>query len=414
MTAPPARPSFSNLVSADSMTRSLRAFIGAGGVPGHAYPAFALARALVERGHEVTIETLECWRHVVVDLGAAFRAAPQRIVFPGPAGPEDTDPDFATVVRGLLPVFEELDPCVVITDTFGIAPAIAAELAGRRTATLVPHPWSDYRGIVPPWSSGFLPPRTRLGRAAWLVADVAEEIRRHRGKARDDRMRDQLGLSRRRRGGATLSDELVLVATYPQLEYPLPRPPAVRIAGPMLYERPHPDVELPPGDDPLVLVAASIGLDRGRSLLGAALDGLAGEPVRVLATVNEHGARWPGPVPANARVVDWISYAQVLPEASAVITRGGHGTIARALADGVPVLACPAGGDQAENATRLAWAGAGMMLPRRLVAPGPIRLATRRLLSEPGFSARAAEIEEWGREHDGAERGAELIEETFG
>jgi UDP:flavonoid glycosyltransferase YjiC (YdhE family) len=77
------------------------------------------------------------------------------------------------------------------------------------------------------------------------------------------------------------------------------------------------------------------------------------------------------------------------------------------------VLACPAGGDQAENAMRLAWAGAGLMLPRRLVAPAPIRMATRRLLGDPAIARRAAEIAAWGREHDGAERAAELLEETF-
>lgn len=391
----------------------MRVFIGIGGVPGHAYPALALVRALVSRGHEVIAETLPAWRSEAEGLGSRVLEAPGRIVFPGPAGPGDEDPDFATVVRELVPVLGELEPDVVVTDTFGIAPAIAAELAGLRTVTLVPHPWSEYRRDVAPWSSGFAPPRTPAGRALWRVADLAEEARRRRGKRRDDAMRAQLGLPLRERGGPTLSEDLVMVATYPQLEYDLPRPPAVRVTGPMLYERPHDDVELPPGEDPLVLVAASIGLDRRRGLLDATLEGLAEEPVRVLATVNELGAVWPGTVPANARVVDWVSYAQVLPQAAAVVTRGGHGTIARALADGVPVLACPAGGDQAENATRLAWAGAGLMLPRRLVAPEPIRLATRRLLAEPAFAERAGEIAKWGRAHDGAARGAELIESAF-
>jgi UDP:flavonoid glycosyltransferase YjiC (YdhE family) len=396
------------------MSRTLRVFLGVGGVPGHAYPAFALARALVDRGHEVAIETFARWRDVVGELGARYLPGPERIVFPGPAEPGDPDPDFATVVRGLLPVFDEIDPDVVIADLFGTAPAVAAELSGRRRATLVQHSWSEYGAGVPPWSSGCQIPRTRLGTAFWRVAGLAEEVRRYRGKRRGDRARLQLGLPRQRRGGPTLSEELVLVATYPQLEYPRPRPPHVHVTGPMQFELEAADVELPPGDAPLVVVAASMGLDRERGLLSIALASLAGEPVRVLATINERGAEWPGRVPANARVVDWLAYSQVLPEASALITRGGHGTVVRALAHGVPVLACPAGGDQAENAVRLAWAGAGLMLPRPFLSPGPLRQALRRLLADPGLAARAAELAAWSREHDGAERGAELIEETFG
>jgi UDP:flavonoid glycosyltransferase YjiC (YdhE family) len=130
----------------------------------------------------------------------------------------------------------------------------------------------------------------------------------------------------------------------------------------------------------------------------------------VLATINERGATWGGSVPDNARVVDWVSYAQVMPQAAAAITRGGHGTIVRSLSDGVPLLACPAGGDMGENAIRVAWSGAGLMLPRRWLAPGPLRWSVRRLLADRRYAERTAQIAAWGRKNDGAERGAMLIE----
>jgi len=59
---------------------------------------------------------------------------------------------------------------------------------------------------------------------------------------------------------------------------------------------------------------------------------------------------------------------------------------------------------------RVAWAGAGLSLPWRLCRPAPLRWAARRLLHEPGFTAKAGEIAAWGRENDGAARGAELVE----
>jgi UDP:flavonoid glycosyltransferase YjiC (YdhE family) len=65
----------------------------------------------------------------------------------------------------------------------------------------------------------------------------------------------------------------------------------------------------------------------------------------------------------------------------------------------------------AENAARVAWAGAGLMLPWRLTGAASLRWAVRRILSDPEFAQRANEIASWALDHDGAERGAELVED---
>ena len=115
-------------------------------------------------------------------------------------------------------------------------------------------------------------------------------------------------------------------------------------------------------------------------------------------------------MPDNAVLVDWLSYSQVMPKAALVICHGGHGTTVRALGAGVPVLCCPIAGDMAENAIRVAWAGAGLSLPWRLCRPAPLRWAARRILGDPSFRRRADELAAWRRENDGAARGAELVE----
>jgi UDP:flavonoid glycosyltransferase YjiC (YdhE family) len=130
----------------------------------------------------------------------------------------------------------------------------------------------------------------------------------------------------------------------------------------------------------------------------------------VVATTNRVAPQAPIAVPPNAVLVDWLSYSQLMPAASLVISHGGHGTVARALGAGTPLLISPIVGDMSETAMRVAWAGAGLSLPWRLCRPAPLRWAARRLLAEPSFTQRAAEIAAWGREHDGAARGAELVE----
>jgi UDP:flavonoid glycosyltransferase YjiC (YdhE family) len=64
-----------------------------------------------------------------------------------------------------------------------------------------------------------------------------------------------------------------------------------------------------------------------------------------------------------------------------------------------------------ETAMRVSWAGVGLSLPWRLCRPGPLRWAARRVLADPSFAARSRQIAAWGAAHDGADRGAELVEE---
>ena len=134
--------------------------------------------------------------------------------------------------------------------------------------------------------------------------------------------------------------------------------------------------------------------------------------MRVLATTNRHRPERPIEVPANAVLVDWLLYSQVMPAADVVICHGGHGTVVRALAAGTPLLVCPSVGDMGENAARVAWSGTGLSVPRRLLSRRAIRLATRRLLSEPLFRGRALAIAEWSERHDGAAAAANLVEEA--
>jgi UDP:flavonoid glycosyltransferase YjiC (YdhE family) len=224
--------------------------------------------------------------------------------------------------------------------------------------------------------------------------------------------RERVGLPPLPETHGGISRDLAIVATFPQLEYPRPGAwPGMRVTGPLLWEQPFGDVELPPGDAPLVLVAPSTSQDPEQRLVRAALEGLAAEPVRVLATLNRRSPSSPIPVPANARLVDWVSYARTMPLCEAVVCHAGHGTIARSLASGVPVVACGHAGDQAENAARVRWAGVGVSLPRRFQTARGVRLAVSRLLASPAYRRRAEELRDWAAANDGASRAAEAVEE---
>jgi UDP:flavonoid glycosyltransferase YjiC (YdhE family) len=388
-----------------------RLLVAAFGDAGHAFPAIALARALAERQHEVVVETWDKWREAVESVGLGFRAAEEYRVFPPPAPDSAEGASAAQAAEALLPLLEEMEPHAVVSDVLTLAPALAAEKAGVPRATLIPHIYPVHEPGLPFFAFGLQPARTPLGRGLWRGWLPVLETGLRQGRRELNAQRERLGLPPLGRFHGGISPRLALVATFPQLEYPRGWPPGVEVTGPMPFELPHPDVALPDGEAPLVLVAPSTAQDPGNRLVRVALEALAEEPVRVVATTNRVVPTRPIEVPANAVLVDWLSYSQVMAVASLVICHGGHGTVARALAAGVPVLTAPAIGDMAETAARITWAKVGLSVPWRFCRPGPLRWAARRMLNDPGFRKRAGEIAAWSRENDGARRGAALVEE---
>jgi UDP:flavonoid glycosyltransferase YjiC (YdhE family) len=388
----------------------LKVLLGAFGDPGHAFPMLALGSALVERGHAVALQTWRRWEDDVVAAGMTFAPAPEYQVFPTRDRPLKP---YAAAVRAAVetrPVVRSFAPDVAVSDVLTPAPALAAELEGVPVATLVPHVHPDLAPGFPAYAVGARLPRTFLGRAMWRAFDpvVARGVQQGRREYNDCRAR--LGLGPLPWLHTGMSRSLTLVATLPQLEYPRDWPSWLRVVGPLMWEPPGERVSPPPGSGPVVLVAPSTAQDPEHRLLRAALAGLASEPVRVIATYNGREPSPPVAVPANAVLVPWLSYSQTMPLCDLVIAHGGHGTLMRALACGCPVVLSPAGGDMAENAARVDWAGLGVRLPLRFCTPWGVRLAVQRALARRGARTRARRVAAWAAAHPGPARALAEIE----
>jgi UDP:flavonoid glycosyltransferase YjiC (YdhE family) len=387
--------------------------LGAFGDPGHAFPMIALGRALVARGHNVTLQTWTKWQDAVEAEGMTFAAAPEYQVFP--SGPEPLDFYEAVVhaTRDTLPLVQKLQPDVAVADILTLAPALAAELCEVPCATLIPHVYPHGEPHFPIYSLGARMPRGAAGRAFWRKAQSQVNRGLELGRTELNQTRGRLGLPPLDYVHGGISRRLALVATFPQLEYPRTGGwgPNVHVVGPLMWEPPADDVELPPGDAPLVLVAPSTAQDPRHRMLHQALHALADANVRVLATWNRRLPSRPLPVPDNARLVPWVSYSRTMPHCDLVICHAGHGTLARALASGCAVVACPAVGDMNENSARLSWAGAGVRVPRRFVSARPLQLAVEQALGEPAIRARAQGFKAWIDANDPGVHAAELVEQ---
>jgi UDP:flavonoid glycosyltransferase YjiC (YdhE family) len=389
----------------------VRVLLGAFGDPGHAFPMIALGRALAARGHSVTLQTWTKWQDAVEGEGMSFAPAPEYQVFP--SGPEPLDFYEAVVhaTRDTLPLVESLAPDVIVADILTLAPALAAEICGVRRATLIPHVYPHGEPHFPIYSLGARMPRGGAGRAFWRRAQTQVNRGLELGRVELNETRARLGLPPLDHVHGGISRQLALVATFPQLEYPRAWPENVHVVGPLMWEPPAEEVELPPGDQPLVLIAPSTAQDPEQRMLHHALGALAHADVRVLATWNRRLPSRPLPVPDNARLVPWVSYSRTMPACDLVVCHAGHGTLARALSSGCAVVACPAVGDMNENAARLDWAGAGLRLPRRFVSSRPLQLAVEHVLGDPGIRARAHGFQDWISVNDPGAVAAELVEE---
>lgn len=388
----------------------MKVFLGAFGDPGHAFPMLALGEALVARGHVVCLQTWRRWQGFVEAAGLEFAAAPEYQVFPTRERPLKPYAAAVRAARETVPVVRAFGPDVCVSDVITPAPALAAELAGVPVATLVPHVLPVGAPGFPAYSIGARLPRTSTGALLWRGADRLVRRGLALGREEYNDCRARLGLAPLPWTHTGLSRDLTLVGTLPQLEYPRAWPPWTRVVGPLLWEPAAKPAAPPAGDGPVVLVAPSTSQDPEHALLRAALDGLAETRVRVIAVYDGAEARAPIRPPANAVVVPWLSYAATMPACDLVILHGGHGTLARALVAGRPVLVCPAGGDMPENAARADWAGVGVRLPRRLLTPRTLRLAVERALRYPDLRIRAQAIAAWARRHDGPTAAAVEVE----
>src|SRR4029079_18134362 len=94
-------------------------------------------------------------------------------------------------------------------------------------------------------------------------------------------------------------------------------------------------------------------------------------------------------VPSHVHVVESVPHGAVFPHVGLVISHGGHGTVIRALAAGVPVMVVPISRDQPDNSARVVFHGVGTKVSKRS-SPAKLATAVRRVLDDRVVRRNAA------------------------
>lgn len=382
---------------------------GGGNVP----PVLGAARQLVERGHHVRVLTEPCLQPAVESIGAEHLAFTDTFV--------RTDRS-----EDLIRDWEARSPPAAVARTLEnviLGPA-------RQTAAAVARALDDAPAdaLVVDW---LLPGAAAIGEARAIpTAMLMHCINMLPGPGRPggpfppasgplDRLRDRLlwrmfrrltdrhtasfNAVRAAHGLPPLATPLeqyqradrVLVQTSPAFDFLAdPEPENLVYVGPVLDE---PDWtgatwQNPwPADDrrPLVVLSLSTTFQGQRDRLQAAITALGRLDVRGLATLGPAMADQPFDIPDNVIAVPSAPHGLVFPHAAAFITHCGHGSVMRALASGVPLVALPMGRDQDGIATRIRHHGLGLRPSPR---PSAIARALQRVLSDPSFRTAAQRL----------------------
>ena len=380
---------------------------------GAVYPTLSLVTALVERGHDVRVLGDPVLIEEIEATGAeaiAWRRAPHRTV----RTPEsDLFKDweartplgaFSRVRDGLMfgpaadtarDVLDELErrPADALVAEPMLAGALIAGEAAKVPVAVITTTVDPFPAVGRPTFGPGLPPAAgRLGRLRDRALSRASRAGWNRGRPALNGARAEFGLAPVDDAVEWLTQaDRVLALTSEAFDYPeLPRHPKVRVVGPRLDDPGWAgELALPPGDAPLVLVGLSSTYQAQEDVLRRTATALGTLPVRALLTTGPMVE--PLPAPSNVSVVAAAPHAAVLPHAAAVVTHGGHGTVIKALAAGVPLVLMPMGRDQPDNAARVLAAGAGVRL-RQSASPAKIAAAIRTVLEDESYRAAAQRL----------------------
>jgi MGT family glycosyltransferase len=413
------------------MSKTFLFVVWAGG--GNVPPQLTLARRLLARGNAVRMLAPAALRDRIEEAGLVYEpyreapehdeAVPERSLvrdfeqrspigavaavrdnlLAGMAGP---------VAADVLSVLERQQIDVVASDFNLLGASFAAEKARVPAAMLVHTVYPFPSPGRPAFGTGWAPMVGPLGTLRDAVGRQAfRRIYERPLLPPLNEVRARLGLSPL----TSLSDLLerpdrILVLTSRAFDFPGELPSNVRYIGPQLEDAewtPPWDSPWPSGDPrPLVVVGLTTTYQAHSGLLQRIVSALGALPVRALVTTGRIEL---GEPPPNVHLARFVPHPRVLPQAAAVVTHAGLGTVHAALAHGLPLVCLPIGRDQPDNAARVVWRGAGLRLSPKS-SPARIAAAVERILHDQALSTSARELARAIAEEGPADLGPSEIE----
>jgi zeaxanthin glucosyltransferase len=164
------------------------------------------------------------------------------------------------------------------------------------------------------------------------------------------------------------------------------------------------------------LVYASMGTlqNNRRNVFATICEAVRGLPVQVVMSRGGAAANWEIDPPENVLLVPTAPQLRLLDRAALAITHAGLNTALECLVRGVPMVCLPVTNDQPGVAMRVEWLGLGAVLPAGRATPGKLTRLVRKVLDDPLYRTRAAEVRARLAHGSGVAAAAAIVERAFG
>jgi UDP:flavonoid glycosyltransferase YjiC (YdhE family) len=371
------------------------------GTDGDIFPYVGLGSVLRERGHSVALAVSEPYEPLAKELGFAFHAlvsaAENRELFEHPDfwKPLKTAPLMARWgVRFLRRQYDLLSKLatretVLVASPGVFAASLVHEKLGVPLTNLILQPWMIPSSISPPLIPGFTllahaprPVWKVFARGLAVVGDIL--IGRELNGLRAD-----LGLRPMRRILQNWLSRQLVIGMFPDWFGPPQKdwPSQIRLAGFPMFDG-DPNQALPPevlsfchAGKPPVAFTFGTGMAHSAGLFKEAMETCEMLGVRGIF-LTKYCNQLPDTLPPTLLHCDFAPFQKLFPLCAAVVHHGGIGTVAKAMAAGIPQLIHPQCFDQIDNGMRVKRLGAGDCLRVRRSSGKKIAAALAPLMTE--------------------------------
>ncbi len=166
-------------------------------------------------------------------------------------------------------------------------------------------------------------------------------------------------------------------------------------------------------DQPLIY--ASLGTLQNRNwdvfeMIAAACQDLDAQLVISLGNPKQEASHLN--LPGSPLVVAYAPHQQLIQRSSLVITHAGLNTVIGTLSSGVPMVAIPITNEQPGIAARVAYTGAGQVIPLAKLTVEELRKAVTEVLNTPTYRDKARAMQRSIQQSGGVVKAAHIIEQV--
>jgi UDP:flavonoid glycosyltransferase YjiC (YdhE family) len=368
------------------------------GTDGDVFPYVGLGAKMRSRGHDVTLLASANYQHLATAHGFEFHPLVstaelhELVQHPDFWNPLKTAPLSARWgVRFLRRQYELMARVarrddVLVANPGVLAASLIHEQHGHPWVSLVLQPWMVPSSVAPPRMPGLTllhrAPRP-VWKAIWRGLDLVGDVLVGRDL---NQLRVSIGLKPTRRIFKNWLSPQRIIGLFPDWYGPPPTdwPEQIRLVGfPLFDGRQQTSLsrevsEFCGAGSPPVAFTFGTGMRHSAALFRAACEATERCGLRALF-LTRHQDQLPDRLPPSILHCEFAPFQDLFPRCAAVLHHGGIGTVAAALAAGVPQLIRPLCFDQIDNGARVARLGAGDWIHPARSGPRHIAEALQKL-----------------------------------